>query len=182
MLITATANAAAPPTRSTARPVVFGQLPIQPGLLHFVRWKERLAPDAPLVLPGRGIIASNLYILFAFGLDLMPESYEMGEPLLFDKMTARLPFTIAGCLAHHDVFQFAERVALYMNDVLYDQLQEEIYIRVLHGKELGIDGHTTIQEFARRTGLDEYFDIETIYRSQGRLRSYRHLSIKRRTI
>lgn len=177
MLLTATL-ASAP--RTATRPAVHGYLPIQPGLLHFVRWKERLDPGAPLQLPGRGVIASNLYILFAFGLDLMPESYEMRDNAVVEKLTARLPFQISGCLAHHDVFQFAERVALYMNDVLYDQLQEEIFIRVACGKEAGVDGHTTMQQFAVRTGLDEYFDIEAIYRSQGRLRAYRHFSIKKK--
>lgn len=160
------------------RPTITGQLPIQPGLLHFVRWKERLAPDQPLQLPGRGVIASNLYILFAFGLDLMPDTYESKETARIETFTERLPFQISGCLATHDVFHFADRVALYMNDVLYDQFQEEIFVRVLAGKEAGVEAQTTIQSFAVRTGLDAYFDIEAIYRSQGRLRAYRHLRIK----
>lgn len=163
-----------------AKPSVHGSLPIQPGLLHFVRWKERLEPGQPLTLPGRGIIASNLYILFAFGLDLMPDSYEARDNQRVEKLTARLPFQISGCLAHHDVFHFAERVALYMDDVLYDQLQEEIFIRVACGKEAGVDGQITMQRFALVTGLDEYFDVEAIFRSQGRLRASRHFSLKKR--
>lgn len=166
--------------RTPHRPCVHGFLPIQPGLLHFVRWKERLAPDQPLLLPGKGVIASNLYLLFAFGLDLMPESYEASDTLRVEHFTARLPFQIQGCLATTDVFHFAERVALYFNEALYDQLHEEIYIRVLCGLETKVNGQTTIQNFAASTGLDEYFDIEAIYRSQGRLRQYRHLSIKKR--
>jgi len=160
------------------RPTSTGQLPIQPGLLHFVRWKERLEPAQPLQLPGRGVIASNLYILFAFGLDLMPEAYESKENARVESFTERLPFQITGCLASHDVFHFADRVALYMNDVIYDQLQEEIFVRVLAGKEMRIEAQTTIANFAVRTGLDAWFDIEAIYRSQGRLRQYRHLRIK----
>lgn len=167
--------------RTPSRPVVHGYLPIQPGLLHFVRWKERLAPDQPLLLPGKGVIASNLYILFAFGLEFMPDNYEPNPAARVEHFTARLPFQIQGCLANTDVFHFAERVALYFNDSLYDQLQEEIFIRVLCGLEAKVDGQTTIQQFAARTGLDEYFDIEAIYRSQGRLRQYRHLSIKKKS-
>lgn len=166
--------------RTPSRPVVQGYLPIQPGLLHFVRWKERLQEGQSLQIPGRGVIASHLYILFAFGLDLMPDHYEPHDNLRVQNFTARLPFQVSGCLACHDIFHFAERVALYMDDVLYDQLQEEIFIRVACGKEAGVDGQTTIQNFAVRTGLDEYFDIESIYRSQGRLRAYRHFSIKRK--
>lgn len=160
------------------RPTITGQLPIQPGLLHFVRWKERLDAGQPLQLPGRGVIASNLYILFAFGLDLMPEAYESKETNRIEAFTERLPFQITGCIASHDVFHFADRVALYMNDVIYDQLQEEIFVRVLAGKEMRIEAQTTIANFALRSGLDAFFDIESIYRSQGRLRAYRHLRIK----
>jgi len=124
------------------------------------------------------VIASNLYILFAFGLDLMPDTYESKETNRIEGFTARLPFQITGCLATHDVFHFADRVALYMNDLLYDALQEEIFIRVLAGKEARVDAQTTMSNFATRTGLDEYFDLEAIYRSQGRMRQYRHLRIK----
>lgn len=157
-----------------------GYIPIQPGLLHFVRWRENLTEGQPLALPGPGAIAGNLWTLFAFGLDFLNDAYEARENKMVDKLTARLPFTVAGHLAHHDIFLFAERVAVFFNDFVYDQLQDEIFIRVACGREAGVDGHTTMQRFAEKTGLDNYFDIEAIYRSQGRLRAYRNISIKKK--
>lgn len=175
------AAAAGPSNHTPGRGrLIQGHIPVQPGLLHFVRWREHLQEGQPLALPGPGAIAGSLWSLFAFGLDFLHDDFEPRDNLTVQKLTARLPFTVAGYLAHHDIFLFAERVALYFNDFLYDQMQDEIFIRVSCGKEAGVDGHTTIQRFAAQTGLDDYFDIEAIYRSQGRLRAYRHFSMKKR--
>ena len=55
LLSAAAAAGPSNPTPGRGR-LIQGHIPVQPGLLHFVRWREHMQEGQPLALPGPGAI------------------------------------------------------------------------------------------------------------------------------
>jgi len=163
------------PKKQRPAPGYSGMLPIRPDMLSFVRWRENLAPDQPIQLPGHGAIANYLSDLIDFGKSLyFPNANRIApeNPLL----TARLKFHAAPGLLDETFFEYADLVAYYFNEYLYkhwlDSQATFIGSAMFYAPRL--DAKDVLSDYMRQTGVDEFREQDADIKAYYRLRLSRH--------
>lgn len=165
---------------SANQSLITGQIPIRPDLLQFVRWRENLAPDQPLPLPGHGAICNYLTDLISLARTLCPSQHAAPgidvERVNVEQYTARLRFEARIGLIDESFFLYADLVAYYFNQFLAQHWREQVdawssvacyYIK--------IDRKDAIRDLHEISGMDGYRELDTDIRTDHRLRAFRNL-------
>lgn len=153
---------------------VAGYFPIDPALLKYLEWRDAIPPNVPVEVPGRTGIASLIEALVGWVFVFCDErGMRYPDPVITDRFEARLYFNLRGPLARHEVFYFADRLAIQINKVLYQEAQADIIRLVMEGKKRKKQEKDTIDQFLRLTGMDEHWDFEAVKKAQYRARQDR---------
>lgn len=157
--------------------IVEGYLPIEPGLLKYVQYREHLIEGRPLVLPGQSSIANMLTAMMSMAIIFYDEGRDPQlTPLELQALTARIRFEAHGPIARYEIFNVADRIALHFNSFLYSSMQDDVLQLVMDGKSRGKHEQDTIGEYLRRAGLDDYYEYDSMKKAQYRARKYRALN------
>ena len=157
--------------------MVEGSLPIEPGLLKYIQFREHLTEGRALILPGQSSIATMLSSIMSFAILFYDEGRDpQPPPLELRALTSRIRFQAHGPIARYEIFNVADRIALHFNSYLYAHMQDDLLQLVLEGKTRGKHEQDTIGEYLRRSGLDDFYEYDSMKKAQYRARQYRALS------
>ena len=172
---------------SVSQSSISGQIPIRPDLLQFVRWRENLAPDQPLSLPGHGAIATYITDLIAFARSLCPPEKAGGEPgvdvdrVHIVQLTARLRFEARPGLLDESFFLYADLVAYYFNNFLAQHWREQVdawsSVACFY---TGMDRKDAITDLYEVSGMAVFREVDSEIKSDYRPRAHRKLIMRRR--
>ena len=153
---------------------VYGYLPIRPDLLKFIQWRENLAPDQALEVPGKGQISHYLATLIDFGKSLYfpganRESREHPEH------SAKLKFIAKPGLIDYTFFEYADKVAECFNVFLYHAWLEEQsrYVSIAVNYSAKLDAKDALEELRLASGMDDFRDSDADIKAYYRLRLHR---------
>jgi hypothetical protein len=155
---------------------VKGYLPMRPDLLHFVQFRENLAPDEPLLIPGKGFFSNYLAELIEFGKCMyFPGAVRMApeNPAL----TGKLRFIASPGLLDETFFEYADQVAARFNKVVYHALLEDEvrYVQVATTYDTALDAREALEHFRISTKMDHYRESDADIKANYRLRLSRGL-------
>ena len=152
-----------------------GMIPVRPDMLNFIRWRENIAPDQPLQLPGHGAIGNYLAGLIEFAKSMyFPGANRIAPDNAL--LTARLQFHAAPGLIDSTFFEYADLVAFFFNDYMYkhwlDSQATFIGSAIFYAPKM--DSKDVLADFMRQTGVDEFREHDADIKAYYRLRLSRH--------
>lgn len=152
-----------------------GYIPVSPALLRFVEWRDAIPSGQVIEVPSRTGIAALLEGMIQWLL-IFHDEFGPAEPpsVQCDRYSARLHFRLKGpSLARHEVFFYADRLCVQLNKILYQEAHAEILRQVLTGKAAKTQEKDTIDQFLRKTGMDDFWDFDAVKKAQYRARTDR---------
>lgn len=150
-----------------------GSIKVRPYLAAYTRWRENLAPDQPLLVPGCSPIALALDLCLTNKTTYLA-SRAVGLP--DEKYGARLRYTVAGSRDRDGFLFVTDAMALRFNSFLLHDLHNLLADRIFRAVADGGSEKLTLLGFMREVGIEELVEYDALKKANYRLRTHRGFS------
>lgn len=153
-----------------------GHIAVRPSTLAYIKWREYLDANTPLLLPGRTPFASFLTTQFSLCAMFHSEGFFPPPPApALSGFTARLPFELSGSLATHNIFQLIDFAAARLDTFCYDLMYDDLIREIILGKHQKAQEKTIVEDFLRDRGLEDDIQWDAAIKAVYRIRKGRDI-------
>ena len=158
-----------------------GMIPIRPDMLAFVQFRENILPGEPIAIPGHGAIARYLVTLIEFGKSMYFPGANRIAPEN-DALTARLKFVAAPGIIDDHFWEYADLIAYYFNDYLYQHWLDSTatFVGAATFYSPRLDSKEVLADFMRQTNMENHREQDADIKAYYRLRLSRNLVVPKR--
>ncbi len=161
-----------------------GHIRVKPYLAAYVRWRENLAPQQPLIVPGCSPIAIALDLCLTNKttyLAARPSSASAKQP------EEKLPYLVTGSRSQNGFVFITEAMSARFNSFLHHSLHNDLADRIFRELGAGVEAESalrgrvkqTILRFMAEAGIDPLVDYDAIAKANYRLRTSRGFAHQR---